>query len=176
VQQTGNKDAVAGDRFGLDLVTGAGSRQTARQEAAFRAHGHDDRVLHLLGFYQTQNFGTEVFFTVGPAQATTRNVAETQIKVATQDAVFVEDLNVVQCRENRLLQARLHVVQIATAQLAREVEAGLEQSDDTGTRPIRADRGFPGSARRRTAPAGCRRGTACSAAAPCRPTAADRSS
>jgi hypothetical protein len=33
----------------------------------------------LLGFYQTQDFGTEVFFTVRPAQTTTGNAAEAQV-------------------------------------------------------------------------------------------------
>jgi hypothetical protein len=60
-------------------ITAAAQWQATRQEAALRTHRHDHRVLHLLGFYQAQDFGAEVFFTVGPAQATTSNVAEAQV-------------------------------------------------------------------------------------------------
>ncbi len=136
----------------------------------------------MLGFYQAEHFGTEVFFTVGPAQATTSNVAEAQVhafdawrvdedfklrhwlgqlrdgmrveleaevrlvlavgvslievgaqggfdqvEVTTQDAVFVEHLNIVQCGQNRLFQTQLLVFQIIAAELARQVETGLEQ-------------------------------------------------
>ena len=182
VQQAGNEDAVAGDALGRDLVTAAAQWQATRQEAALRTHRHDDRVLHLLGFYQAEHFSAEVFFTVGPAQAAARDVAEAQVhtfdawrvhedfklrhglrqlrdrmrveleaevrlvlavgvglvevgaqgrldqvQVATQDAVFVEHLNVVQGRKNRLFQALLLVFQVVAGELARQVETGLEQ-------------------------------------------------
>ena len=136
----------------------------------------------MLGFYQAQDFGTEVFFTVGPAQTAASHVTEAQVhafdarrvnedfklrnrlrqfwnlvrveleaevglvltvciglvevgpqsrfdqvQVTTQDAVFVEHLNVVQRTQNRVLQALLLVFQIVTGQLARQVETGLEQ-------------------------------------------------
>lgn len=79
VQQAGNEDAVARHAFGGDLVTAAAQRQAARQEAALGADRHDYRVLHLLGFYQAQHLGAEVFLTVGPAQATTGDVAKAQV-------------------------------------------------------------------------------------------------
>ncbi|CRM91320.1 hypothetical protein [Pseudomonas sp. 22 E 5] len=79
VQQAGNEDAVARDALGRDLVPAAAQRQATRQEAALGAHRHDHRVLHLLGFYQAQYFGAEIFFTVGPAQAAPRHVTEAQV-------------------------------------------------------------------------------------------------
>ncbi|MNO19958.1 hypothetical protein D3C76_97020 [compost metagenome] len=50
-----------------------------------------------------------------------------QVQVATQDAVFVQYLDVVQGAENRVFQALLLVSQIFAGQLARQVETGLEQ-------------------------------------------------
>ena len=182
VQQAGNKDPVAGNRLGLDFITAAAQRQAARHEAAFGTHRHNDRVFHLLGFYQAQHFGAEVFFTVRPAQAATGHVAEAQVhafnprrvdedfklrhrpwqlgdqvrveleaevrtvvtvairlvevgaqrgfdqvQVTTQDAVFVEHLHIVQGCQDRLFQTQLLVFEVFGRQLARQVEAGLEQ-------------------------------------------------
>ncbi len=50
-----------------------------------------------------------------------------QVQVAAQDAVFVEYLHLVQRGQNGLFQALLLVVQVVLGQLARQVEAGLEQ-------------------------------------------------
>ncbi|RMR97177.1 hypothetical protein ALP75_200938 [Pseudomonas syringae pv. actinidiae] len=51
-----------------------------------------------------------------------------QVQIATQDAVFVEHLNVVQSGQNRLFQTQLLVVQVIGAQFARQIETGLEQT------------------------------------------------
>ncbi len=50
-----------------------------------------------------------------------------QVQVAPQDAVLVEHLDIVQGGEDRLLQALLLVVEVFVGELARQVEAGLEQ-------------------------------------------------
>ncbi|RMN69924.1 hypothetical protein ALQ54_05713 [Pseudomonas syringae] len=183
VQQPGDEDAVASDCLGLHFVAVAGGRQATRHEAALGTYRHNDRVLNLLGFYQAQHFGTEVFLAVRPAQAATRHVAEAQmhafdtrrinedfklghrlgqfgnqarveleaeialalpvgiglievgpqrgfdqVQITTQDAVFVEHLHVVQRSQNRLFQTQLLVVEIVGTQLARQIEAGLEQT------------------------------------------------
>ena len=50
-----------------------------REEAAFRARRHDDRVLHDLGLHESQHLGTEVFPAVRPAQAAACDVAVAQV-------------------------------------------------------------------------------------------------
>ncbi len=50
-----------------------------------------------------------------------------QVQVAPQDAVLVEHRDVVQRRQDRLLQALLLVLEVVGGQLAREVETHLEQ-------------------------------------------------
>ena len=79
VEQARDEDPVAGNALGLDLVAATAQRQTARQETTLGSHRHDHRVLHLLGLDQAEHFGTEVFFTVRPAQATAGNVAKAQV-------------------------------------------------------------------------------------------------
>ncbi len=51
-----------------------------------------------------------------------------EVQITTQDAVFVEYLHIVQGAQNRLFEALLLVIQIIAAQLARQVETGLEQA------------------------------------------------
>ena len=51
-----------------------------------------------------------------------------QVQVATQDAVFVEHRDPVQGRDYGLLEALLLVFQVLGAELARQVETGLEQA------------------------------------------------
>ena len=48
-------------------------------KTALGPHGHNHSVFHLLGFYQAQHFGAEVFPAVRPAQAASGHLAPAQV-------------------------------------------------------------------------------------------------
>jgi len=182
VEQATDENAIAGDRFGLNIIPRATGRQTTRHETAFRAAGNDYRILHLLRLDQAEHFGAVVLFTVGPAQPSTRHLAAAQVhaldpwrideylvhrcrarhlrdrarieleaeirlgfavgirlievgsqgglnqrKIAPQNPVLVEYRHLIKRCENRLFQPLLLVCQILVTELARQVEAHLEQ-------------------------------------------------
>ncbi len=79
VQQATNEQAIAGLALLLDDGTGRPRRHLFAVEAALGSHRHDDGVLHLLGFYQTQHLGTEVLLAIGPAQTATGYLAPAQV-------------------------------------------------------------------------------------------------
>ncbi len=184
IQQPADEDAIAGDSFGLNIVTRAGGRQPPRHEAALGPTRDDDRVLHLLRLDQAEYLGAVVLLAIRPAQPATGHLATAQVyalhprriyedlvhrcrprhfrngpgieleaeirlgfaagvrlievgtqrclnqgQVAPQNSVLVEYRHVIQGAEDRLLQALLLVGQVFVTQLARQVEAHLEQSN-----------------------------------------------
>ena len=61
------------------LERGAVSGGVLDHEAALRAHRHDDDVLHVLRFHQTEDLGAEILAAVGPADAAARDFAGPQM-------------------------------------------------------------------------------------------------
>ncbi len=79
IQQAGQEGLVAGHAFGKKSLALAGKRGLLEHEAALGAHRHNHRVLHHLRLHQAQDLGAEIFAPVGPAQATARDLAATQV-------------------------------------------------------------------------------------------------
>ena len=79
IEQAAQIILVASHAFRHKGITTTFFRRTLDDEAAFRAHWHDDGVLDLLGFDEPQNFGAEILRPVGPADAAARNLAAAQM-------------------------------------------------------------------------------------------------
>src|SRR5438045_1750327 len=62
--------------LGRDRLPPAAGRQALRHIAAFGANRHDHRVLDLLRFHQSEDFGAKVLRPVRPADAAARDLAE----------------------------------------------------------------------------------------------------
>ena len=79
VEQPAKEQPVAG--YALGQVGFAISRRGRlfQYKTTLRADWHDDRVFHLLRFHQAQNFCTEIFAPVRPAQAPARHLATAQM-------------------------------------------------------------------------------------------------
>ena len=79
VEHAENEGLVAGDAFVLERLPVAAGRRPLDDEAALRAHRHDDGVLDLLRLDQAQDLGAEVLAPVGPAKAAARHLSEAQM-------------------------------------------------------------------------------------------------
>ncbi len=79
IQQPADEDAIAGDGFGLNIVTRAGGRQPPRHEATLGPTRDDDRVLYLLSLDQAEHLGAVVLLAIRPAQPATGHLATAQV-------------------------------------------------------------------------------------------------
>ena len=79
VEQSVDEAFVTGDAFGQHGIAIAAGGGTLGEKSAFRADRNDDGVLDHLRLDQSEDFGTEVFTAVRPAQSATRDRSETQM-------------------------------------------------------------------------------------------------
>ena len=79
VEQRPQVVLVAGDAFRHPRIAIRGRRRALEDEAALRAHRHDDRVLDHLRLHQTEDLGAEVLGPVGPAQPAAGNRSSAQV-------------------------------------------------------------------------------------------------
>ena len=77
VKQAAQKILVAGHAFLQIRVTVSGGWCGFQHESAFGTNRYDDRVFNHLRFDQAQHLGAEIFRSIRPAQAATRNLAAT---------------------------------------------------------------------------------------------------
>ena len=79
VEHAGDEGLVTRDAFVLERLPAAAGRRPFDDEAAFRAHRHDNGVFYLLRLDQAQDLGAEVLAPVGPAKAAARHLSEAQM-------------------------------------------------------------------------------------------------
>ena len=79
IQQSADKQLIASYAFLLRLVPGHRRINLLGNESTLRAHGHNNGILHLLGFYQAQYFGSIILLPVRPSKASPGNLATAQV-------------------------------------------------------------------------------------------------
>ena len=77
IQQSANQRLIAGDHLGLLRFALGG--QAPHDESALGADRHDDRVLDLLRFHQSQYFGAEILASIRPTNAAAGHVTHAQM-------------------------------------------------------------------------------------------------
>ncbi len=116
VQQAADKRFVAGHHLVHHRLTVSAGRGTLDDETALGADRHDHRVLDRLGLHEPQDFGAEVLLSVGPADATSSDLATSEVNPLSSRRVD-EDL------EHRARQGQLRYS--GRVQLEREVRFWL---------------------------------------------------